>query len=64
MHKPTEIGYDINSYQHILFPKKPYQWSPLKTDRRKVSGSFPGRASRPSRSKFFVVFTETHLNMG
>ena len=34
----------------------------LKTGRREVTGSNPGRACRPSRSEFSVVFSETRLN--
>ena len=30
---------------------------------RSKVGSIPGRACRPSRSVFFVVFSETHVNM-
>ena len=32
----------------------------LKTGRREVPGSNPGRACRPNRSEFSVVFSETH----
>ena len=35
----------------------------LKTGRREVPDSNPGRACRPSRSEFFLVFSETHVNM-
>ena len=35
-----------------------------KTGRREVPGSFLGRASRPSRSEFSVVFSETRENTG
>ena len=44
---------------------KHHQWpsgSTLKTGRRKVPGSIPGRACRPSRSEFSVIFSETRLN--
>ena len=34
----------------------------LKTRRREVAGSSPGRACRPSRSQFSVVFSETRVN--
>ena len=34
----------------------------LKTGRREVPGSNLGRACRPSRSEFSVVFSETRLN--
>ena len=30
--------------------------------RREVAGSIPGRACRPSRSEFSVVFSETRIN--
>ena len=36
----------------------------LKTGRREVPGSNPGRACRPSRSEFSVVFSETRVNTG
>ena len=36
----------------------------LKTERREVPGSNPGRACRPSRSEFSVVFSETRVNTG
>ena len=45
----------------------PHQWSrgcALKTGRRKVPGSIPGRVCRPNRSEFSVVFAETLVNMG
>ena len=37
-----------------------HQWprgSALKTGRRQVPSSIPGRACRPNRSEFFVVFS-------
>ena len=34
----------------------------LKTGRREVSGSNRGRACRPSRSEFSMVFSETRIN--
>ena len=36
----------------------------LKTGRWKLPGSNPGRAGRPSRSDFSVVFSETRVNKG
>ena len=36
----------------------------LKTGRREVPGAIPGRACRPSRSEFSVVFSETRVNTG
>ena len=36
----------------------------LKTGRREVPGSNPGRGCRPSRSEFSVVFSETRVNTG
>ena len=36
----------------------------LKTGRREVPGSNPGRACRSSRSEFLVVFSETRVNTG
>ena len=41
-----------------------HQWLRSKTDRREVPGSFLGRACRPSRSEFSVVFSETRVNTG
>ena len=34
----------------------------LKTGRQELPGSLPGRACRPSRSEFSVVFSETRVN--
>ena len=45
----------------------PQQWlhnPALKIGTREVPGSIPGRAYRPSRSEFSVVFTETRVNTG
>ena len=36
----------------------------LEIGRREVPGSSPGRACRPSRSEFSVVFSENRVNMG
>ena len=36
----------------------------LKTGRREVSASNPGRACRPSHSEFSVVFSESRVNTG
>ena len=36
----------------------------LKTGRREMPGSNPGRACRPNRSEFSVVFSETRVNAG
>ena len=36
----------------------------LKTGRRKVPGSNPGHACRPSHLEFSVVFSETRVNTG
>ena len=36
----------------------------LQTGRRKVPGSNPSRACRPSRSEFSMVFSETRVNTG
>ena len=36
----------------------------LKTGRREVPGSNPGRTCQPSRSEFSVVFSETLVNTG
>ena len=43
------------------------QWwsgTALKAGRPEVPGSNPGRACRPSRSEFSVVFFETSINTG
>ena len=45
----------------FLFLKTPQQW--LKTGRRVVPGSTPGRACQPSRSEDSMVFTKTRVNM-
>ena len=42
----------------------PHQWLRSKIGRREVSGLFLGRACRPTRSKFSVVFSESRVNMG
>ena len=42
-----------------------HQWlggSTLKIGKREVPGSILGRACQPSRSEFFVVFSETRVN--
>ena len=36
----------------------------LKTGRQEVPGSNAGRACQPTCSEFFVVFSETRVNMG
>ena len=36
----------------------------LRTREREMPGSNPGRACRPSRSEFSVVFSETRVNTG
>ena len=36
----------------------------LKTGRREVPGSNPGRACRPIRLQFSVIFSETRVNIG
>ena len=36
----------------------------LKTGRQEMLGPNPGRACRPSRSEFSVVFSETRVNTG
>ena len=41
-----------------------HQWLRSKIGRREVPGSFLGRACRPSRSEFSVVFSETRVNTG
>ena len=45
----------------------PHQWligSTLKTGRREMQGSIFGRAYRPSRLEFNVVFSETRVTTG
>ena len=53
---------DTSKFRHLF----PHQWfsDTLKTGRRKVPGSIPGRACRPSRSEFSMVFSETSKNTG
>ena len=54
-----------HGYKNVL--PWPHQWlrgSALKTGRREVPDSIPGRACRSSRSEFSVVFSETRLNTG
>ena len=49
------------------FLRSPHQCpsgSALKTDRREVPGSIPGRACRPSCLEFYVVFSETRVYSG
>ena len=48
-----------------------FKWGPtngtavtLETGRQEVPGSNLGRACRPSRSEFSVVFSETSVNTG
>ena len=44
---------------------RPHQWlsgSAQKTGRREVPSSNPGRACRPTRSEFSVVFSENRVN--
>ena len=45
---------------HILF----FQWPSCSAQIWKVPGSSPGRACRPSRSEFSLVFSETSENTG
>ena len=53
-------------FRYDSYLKEPHQWQPvtLKTGRWEVPGSNPGRACRPSRSEFSVVFSETSINVG
>ena len=54
-------------FKYISIWEKPHQsrsGSALKAGRWEVSGSIPGRACRPSRSEFFVVFFETRVYTG
>ena len=47
--------------------KPSHQWRSgfaLKTDRREVLSLNPGRAYRPKRTKFSVVFSETRVKYG
>ena len=50
----------------VYIPNWLHQWpidsSALKTGWREVPNSIPGLTCRPSRSKFSVVFSETHVN--
>ena len=53
--------FDFFSF-HVLWPHQWQSGTALKAGRRKVPGSNPGRAFRPSRSEFSVVFFETCVN--
>ena len=53
------LGMDVKTVR-----PRPHQWLRSKTGRREVPGSFLGRACRPSRSEFSVVFSETRVNTG
>ena len=47
--------------------RRTYQWrtgSALKTRRREVPGSIPGRACLPNGPEFSVVFSEARVNPG
>ena len=48
-------------YEHMPHPGGMVK---LKTGRRQVPGSSPGRARRSNRSEFSVVFFETRVNTG
>ena len=51
----------------VPYLRRPRQWrsgSAFKAGRREVPGSNPGRACRPSRLEFSVVFSETRVNTG
>ena len=49
-------------HYHLLFSSTSGGVVALKTGRREVPGSIPGRACRPSRSEFSVVFSKTRVN--
>ena len=55
-----------SSYDSFFYILRPTSGSAvtLKTGRREVQGSNPGRACRPSCSEFSVVFSETCVNTG
>ena len=55
-------GMDVHTVRP--WPHQGLRGSALKTGRREVPGSIPGRACRPRRSDFSVVFTETRVNTG
>ena len=61
-----EVLYGTNHTQIInwLLTNQWWSGSALKTGLREVPGSIPGLACRPSRSKFFMVFSETRVNTG
>ena len=74
-HKRIRIYKQLHSYNEIMIitqleivlihsPPTSGGVVVLKTGRRMVIGSNPDRASRPSRSEFSVVFSETRVNTG
>ena len=67
--KKCLTGYCSEIAQIVEHPASngPHQWpsgSALKTGRREVPVSNPGRACRLSPSEYSMVFSETHLNTG
>ena len=54
----------VNSCHFYLTRSTSGSAETLKTGRREVPGSTPGRTCRPSRSEFSVVFSETRVNTG
>ena len=56
------INFGLNFFLRIFQIVMWRSSSVLKTGRREVLGSIPGRTCRPSRSEFFVVFSETPVN--
>ena len=52
---------------YVFILTSPHQWRScyaLEIGKREVPGSNPGRACRPSRLDFSVIFFEIRLNMG
>ena len=55
--------FEIESFQDFISPTSGAVEA-LKTGRREVPGSNPGRTSRHRRSKISLVFSETRVNKG
>ena len=53
--------FEIESFQDFISPTSGAVEA-LKTGRREVPGSNPGRTCRPSCSEFSVVFSNTRIN--
>ena len=62
--KPAAERKVPDSNPGMAWMSSPHQWLLSKAGRWKEPGSFLGRACRPSRSEFSVVFSETLVNTG